>query len=205
MAWQNNKIIVFGGLRGNIAKKLGYNLEVRWSKFEDMAFFINKSEYGIQPDTLIPIWLRTNNKFSIIHDNGSLFTVKGELSLAADAYLNVWFGGEYNTYSLDNLSQPYHKPLSSVKLGASYLFVKKLKVWTEMYYYGKRYAVLQSGLIVDVELDGFLDLNLGADYAISDKFSVFLSATNLLNKHYERYYSYPVQGINVMAGVSLKF
>ena len=203
--WQNSKIIVFGGFRGNIAKKLGYNLEVRWSKFEDMAFFINKSEYSVQPNPVIPIWFRANNKFTIIHDNGSLFTVKGELSLAANASLNVWLGGEYNAYSLDNMNQPYHKPLSSVKLGASYLFVKKLKVWTEPFYYGKRYAIIQNGLTTDVELDGFIDLNLGADYAVSEKFSVFLTATNLLNNNYEVYYSFPVQGINVMAGVALKF
>jgi outer membrane receptor protein involved in Fe transport len=99
--------------------------------------------------------------------------------------------------------------LSSIKLGASYLFAKKLKVWTELYYYGKRYArklyVFPYSYYKDEELPSFFDINLGADYAVSDKFSVFLSATNLLNNNYDRFYSYPVQGINVMAGVSLKF
>jgi outer membrane cobalamin receptor len=83
--------------------------------------------------------------------------------------------------------------------------VKKLKVWTELFYTGKRYARIGSGVIMDTELDGFFDINLGADYAISEKFSVFLTATNLLNNNYEIYYSFPVQGINVMAGVVLKF
>ena len=205
LRWQNNKIIVFGGFRGNIVKKLAFNLEVRWQKFEDMAFFVNKSEYFRQPDSLIPIWIGTNNKFTILHDNGSLFTFKGELSYAASRQLKVWLAGEYNAYSLDNLSQPYHKPLSVIKFGASYLFVKKLNVWAELYYYGKRYAQLGGGVIMDVELDGFMDINFGADYALSDKFSVFLSATNLLNNNYDRFYNYPVQGINVMAGVALKF
>lgn len=203
LRWQNNKLIAFGGFRGNIAKKLGYNLEVRWSQFEDMAFFVNNPMYygnliGFGPP----------NRFTILHDKGSLLSFKGDLSYAANKQLKVWLGGQYNAYSLDSLSQPYHKPLTEVKFGASYLFVKKLNVWTELYFYGKRYARVNNTLGIlytDVELDSFFDINLGADYALSDQFSVFLSATNLLNKHYDRFYSYPVQGINVMAGVSLKF
>ncbi len=91
LRWQNSKIIAFGGLRGNIVKKLGYNVEVRWSKFEDMAFFVNSARYygnlvGYGPA----------NKFTILYDDGSRLTVKGELSYAVDSYLNVWAGGEYN-------------------------------------------------------------------------------------------------------------
>ena len=205
LRWQNNKIIVFGGVRGNIAKKLGFNLEVRWQKFEDMAFFVNISEYGVQSDPIIPLWIGTQNKFTALHDNGSLFAVKGDLTYMVNQQFKMWLGGQYNAYSLDTLPQPYHKPLTEVKLGASYLFVKKLKVWTELYYYGKRHARITSGVMMDVELDSFFDINLGADYAITEKFSVFLSATNLLNSNYDRFYSYPVQGINVMAGVTLKF
>ncbi len=101
----------------------------------------------------------------------------------------------------------YHKPLSEINFGASYLFKRKLKVWTELFYYGKRYARVIKVLTpyFDQELDSFFDINLGADYALSDKFSVFLSVTNLLNNNYERFYSYPVQGVNVTGGVALKF
>ncbi|MCF6169766.1 MAG: hypothetical protein L3J66_02155 [Bacteroidales bacterium] len=203
LRWQNNKIVAFGGLRGNIVKKLAYNLEVRWSKFEDMAFFVNSARYygnfvGYGPA----------NKFTILYDDGNRLTFKGELSYAVDSYLNVWFGGEYNSYSLDNLELAYHKPLSEINLGASYLFKRKLKVWTELFYYGKRYArtptVFWTFSNQEV-LGSFFDINLGADYAVSREFSVFLSVTNLLNNNYERFYSYPVQGVNVMAGVALKF
>jgi len=209
LRWQNNKIIVFGGFRGNIAKKLAYNLEVRWQKFEDMAFFVNKVVLMAAPPSLTNM-IRPLNKFTVLFDNGSLFTFKGELSYAANKQLKVWFSGRYNAYSLDSLSSPYHKPISEIKFGASYLFINKLNVWSELYYYGKRSArdATSTALGVtyaDIELSSFIDINLGADYALSDKFSVFLSVTNLLNNNYDRFYNYPVQGINVMAGVALKF
>lgn len=205
LGWQNNKLIVYAGVRGNITKKLGFDLGVGWNKFEDMTFFVNTSEYFVQPDTSIPVFVGTNNKFTILHDNGSVFKLKGELSYAVDARFKIWLAGQYYSYSLDSLKNPYHKPISEIKLGASYLVKNKLKVWTEIYSYGKRYAQIRSGVIDDIEIDGFIDINLGAEYYISDTFSVFLDASNLLNNNYDRFYSFPVQGINIMAGVALKF
>ncbi len=50
-----------------------------------------------------------------------------------------------------------------------------------------------------------VDWSLGAHYAINDKLSFFLDGHNLLNRHYERYAGYPVQGINAMLGAAFKF
>jgi outer membrane receptor protein involved in Fe transport len=54
-------------------------------------------------------------------------------------------------------------------------------------------------------MKGWLDLGLGAEYRITDRFSAFLKLNNLLNQGYERWYNYPVQGLNVLAGVGFSF
>jgi len=54
-------------------------------------------------------------------------------------------------------------------------------------------------------LDGFIDLNAGVDYTLTKQFTAFLSLTNILNKDYQRYYNYPVNGIQVMGGIMYKF
>jgi outer membrane receptor for ferrienterochelin and colicin len=146
------------------------------------------------------------NKFDVLHDKGSVFVFSGEVTYAASEKLNVNFGAKYNAYSLDSLKAPYHKPISEIKLGVSFLITEKIRIWSDIYYYGKRTAIDLSVLPnTQIDLDGFVDLNLGVDYKLTKELSAFLSLTNLLNNQYQRYYHYPVNGIQVMGGIMYKF
>lgn len=49
------------------------------------------------------------------------------------------------------------------------------------------------------------ELNLGAEYNHNDRFNVFMRLNNLLNAKYIVETGYPVQGFNVMLGVSVNF
>lgn len=198
--WQRNKLRAFGGLRGNIARQLGFNIEVSWLNFENMPFFINITDDPIWPSQA-PL-----NKFTTTLDNGTVFTISGELTYSLARELKLWLSGAYNIYSLDSLAQPYHKPISKIGLGGSYLIKKKVNIRAGFYSYGKRYAVdILTVEPAQIELDGFFDINVGLDYYVNDKLSVFLNGTNLLNNNYERFYNYPVQGLQVMAGIGFRF
>lgn len=200
--WKDNQFIGFAGLRGNLGQKVGYNLEGRWTLFENEYFYLN----SITQTTPSQIPNGPINKFNIVYDGGSVVNLKGEITYTHDSKFKTWIAAAYNIYVLDSLNNPYHKPITEVKLGASYLFVKKVNVWTEVYYVGKRSALDPRGLApTEMTLDSFFDINLGVDYQLKDNFSVFLKLTNMLNWNYEYYYQYPVQGINVMAGISYKF
>ncbi len=189
----------YGGIRGNISQKVVYSAQVSWKKFNNMFFFINI------PDGTIP--QLPFNKFTAIYDNGSVFGISGEVTFAANKKVNLIAGAKYNIYSLDSISEAYHKPSSEIKFGISALAAKKLKIWSEVYYYGKRVAldptILPLGTTID--LDGFIDLNAGVDYQLTDSFSAFLSVTNILNNDYQRYLNYPVHGIQLMGGITYKF
>ena len=56
-----------------------------------------------------------------------------------------------------------------------------------------------------IKADAVNELNIGAEYLFNDRVNVFLKLNNLLNKNYVTESGYPVQGFNVMAGVSLNF
>ncbi len=196
VTWQNNQFDVYGGIRGNIARSFGFNLKAAWLKFKNMPFYVNRRDNGAAPF----------NKFTVEFDDGSVFTVSGELTYTLKDNLKLWLSGEYNNYSLDTLAQPWHKPLSKITFGGSYLIAKKVFVWTELFSYGKRYAVLTSSVPPqEITLDGFFDINLGVTYFITKDLSVFLNGTNLLNRNYERYFNYPVQGLEIMGGVGFRF
>ena len=137
------------------------------------------------------------------YDKGSVFKISGEIAYVFSPEFKTWIGGYYHAYILDSLDKPYQKPLSMIQFGASGIIKKKLTLSAEIFSLGKRYAIDVANNTV--EMDGFFDINLGAEYKINEEFSVFLNATNLLNNHYERYYSYPVQGLQIMGGIGWRF
>jgi hypothetical protein len=51
----------------------------------------------------------------------------------------------------------------------------------------------------------YLDLNAGISYAFSNRLSAFAKGHNLLTTHYKRFYNYPVQGIQILGGITYKF
>jgi len=193
----DNTFKAYGGVRGNISDKINYSAQVSWQKFNNMFFFVNDTN----SKTSEPF-----NKFEAIYDKGSITTVSGEISYAASEKIDVNFGAKYNAYSLDTLDSPYQKPISEVKLGVSFLATEKIRIWTDVYYFGKRTALdLSVSPNTEIDLDAFIDLNIGVDYKLTKQLSAFLSLTNLLNSQYQRYYHYPVNGIQVMGGIMYKF
>lgn len=192
----------YGGIRGNIAQKVNFSAQVSWEKFNNMFFFVN-----VPDDTTINYLIAVPfNKFGVLYDKGSKVSINGELTFAASDKVNILFGAKYNAYTLDSLDKPYQKPTTVLKFGVSVLVTKKIRIWSDVYYYGKRTALDLTTLpSTEVDMDAFVDLNLGVDYKLTDQFSVFLSLTNLLNKQYERYYHYPVHGIQIMGGLMYKF
>ena len=75
------------------------------------------------------------------------------------------------------------KVLEGLKMNVGYDYVKRYK-----------------GLVNPVS-----DLHVGAAYELLDNVQVFARIHNLLNKDYLRMDAYPAQGMNVLAGASLRF
>jgi outer membrane cobalamin receptor len=49
------------------------------------------------------------------------------------------------------------------------------------------------------------ELNLRCSYSFNETFGFYASLNNILNRKQEIFYNYPIQGINVMAGVNINF
>jgi hypothetical protein len=55
------------------------------------------------------------------------------------------------------------------------------------------------------ELPAILDLQLKADYQITERVSAFAVGNNLLNRQNQRFLNYPVRGIQGILGVTVRF
>ena len=58
---------------------------------------------------------------------------------------------------------------------------------------------------ITITLDSYFDANAHLGYKINPQFSVFAKANNIVNKNYERWLNYPVQGIQFLAGLTYQF
>ncbi|NOY50052.1 MAG: TonB-dependent receptor [Chlorobi bacterium] len=200
LRWLKEKFNVFGGFKLSIAQNAGFQLKTGWKTFEDMAFFVNTGDYTLP--SLFP--LGPLNKFFTVYDNGSRFYTEASISVRAGKNFKLNIGGEYNAYNLDSLNKAYHKPLTKAFVGGSYLFGEKAKVSAELIFNGKRYA-RDIYKLADIELDPYIDLNAEFEYRVDENLAVFINGTNLLNNNYLQFYSYPVQGFQIMAGITYRF
>lgn len=110
-------------------------------------------------------------------------------------------GRKWKTDGIDNLALLFKpkmeidagimvRPISPLQIGVNY----KLVTREEPDSWESRFKV-----------EDISNLSAYASYAILKQLSVYAKADNLLNKKYQYYYGYPVQGVSFIGGLSFKF
>jgi hypothetical protein len=56
-----------------------------------------------------------------------------------------------------------------------------------------------------VNQNAFFDFNLGFEYRYNKSISAFLNFNNIIGQKYQVYNQFPVQGINILGGATLRF
>lgn len=197
----NTKYNIYGGIRGSFSTKLTFNLSAAKKKINNVPLFYNDTVYSIQ------------NKFDIVYDTIDVLNFTGQLSYKLGEKINIWTRGEYNMYSSLNQQYPWNLAPVEVTLGAVYDAADKIILRGNVFFVSDRKAksltFVDGAELVDgeyiVKLPSFVDFNLGAEYRYTKRFSVFLNFNNIISQKYRRYYKYPVQGINIMGGLTVSF
>ncbi|MFD2288564.1 hypothetical protein GJU39_18255 [Pedobacter petrophilus] len=214
--WLNNNILIkntveklsfSAGIKGTGGPGFGYKARVYVKQFDDMPLFINNF------DNL--------NKFDVIYDFGKtkLTGIEGELSVQVSDALK--WTGKLNVDDWKPAQETYSwfKPGLKVSSNFLYTYNKKLsfnaavviqddvkaKVNVQTPVNPLQYLVPNTGIERIETVKGFVDLGIGADYRINNKFSVFAKANNLLNSKYNRFLYYQVNGLNVFGGLTYSF
>ncbi|MDO8896751.1 MAG: TonB-dependent receptor, partial [Bacteroidales bacterium] len=146
------------------------------------------------------------NTLTVTFDNIKKLRFSGEASYKLTNKINIGTRLLFDQYTMDSLTKAWHMPGFQMHFIAGYQFDEKLRLKSELMFQDKRYAPSYvNGIENLVALKPVTDINLGAEYAINEQFTVFAQVNNLLHNRYERYYMYPVQGIQLFAGMSLRF
>lgn len=194
LEYSNNKFEVFGGLNGNLFETLDFNVCLSNSLIDNMPFFVNDTSNIL------------NNTFNVVFDDISLLKVKAEISYQKKERIKLNFGAAFNKYTMDKELKPWHKPDFEISFGANYNISNKFIIKAEIFAYSKIFArTFYNNTEISEEIKGWIDLNLGFEYRINKMFSVFVNFNNIGNLQYQKWYNYPVQQFNFIAGITYSF
>lgn len=203
------KLSISGGIKGTGGPGFGYKAKFYSKQIVDMPLFVNS--------------FSNFNKFDVIYDFGTmkLLGLEGEISVQVSDDLK-WTGKlNMEDYKPSVETASYFKPQLRVSSNLLYNFNKKLtfnaavviqddskaKVYlaNPLTSLGTYPAIPNPAIEKVVNVKGFVDLGIGADYKINNKFSAFAKANNLLNTNYAKFLYYRTNGSNIFGGISYSF
>jgi hypothetical protein len=135
----------------------------------------------------------------------------GELKVAVSESFSL--GASANIYSYDtkNQTEAWNSPSLKATVFSNFSITEKLYGGASLFYVGERKdrTILVGPFIIPVPvivtLDPYLDANVHFGYHINERFSVFAKGSNLIGENYEKWYGFPVQSIQLLAGATYKF
>ena len=204
------KLSISAGIKGTGGPGFGYKARFYSKKITDMPLFVNNFDKF--------------NKFDVIYDFGDmkLFGLEGELSVQVSD--NLKWTGKVNIedYKPSNEKESYFKPQLRISSNLLYIINKKLTFSADVAMQDDSKAkvylanAIPPGSMVYppipnfnnekvINVKGFVDLGVGADYKINPKFAAVIKINNLLNTNYSKYLYYRVNGLNAFGGITYSF
>ncbi|NJN27601.1 MAG: hypothetical protein HC819_17310 [Cyclobacteriaceae bacterium] len=190
----NKNVDIRAGVKGSLVQYIAFDAGVRSALYKNMYFYLN--------DPLAA------NRFQLLYDDGttSLFQFYTSLSFFKNNLVGSTLSARFNAYSTKKVSKAWHRPKVELDYSIWYNFYNKVKLTGDIFILSGIQAFdLESAEPAVIKLDPSIDLNLKIDYILSEKYSVFVSASNLLNNNYQVYYRYPSRGLLAMIGLSASF
>lgn len=189
------------GVRTSFSKMLQLHLGLDFQSLGDEVFFVNRNFQTIVGTDTINAH---NQQFALLQDDGKLFRLHGEINVNPTENSNVRFSATLMKYNMDYVEEPWYKPTFKLGLYGSFKPVERLKVRASFDLEGKRKAYNPT-LREAEELDAVMDLNIGAHYYISNRWTAFVDFSNITANDQKRWLGYSSHRFNALLGVTYKF
>jgi hypothetical protein len=185
------------GIRGNVENVFAYNIYGKYSALKDLYFFVNSEQ--TLPVTLVAL----KNNFDVVYDDARQLSAVADLKVSS-GFFEATLSGAYYSYTLDKLGAAFHRPEFVANLDINMKASKSL-VFNINACAGSKtpYTGTANGEIY--YNDEFINLGAGAEYMFTRSFSIFLNASNLLNRKNEVWHGYKLPGTGVLGGITFKF
>lgn len=196
LRFSRTQISVYGGLKGNLVKKLNYHFAAHYSYTKDMPLFM--------VDTLCYL----KNQFDVIYTNANILNVSGNLTwqvvdhLFLNFDLNFW-----KYYKLSNADHAWYKPTWEGAFGGKYYhgdrYIFDLNFIMQFGKWG--FFPLENNNYVVKQMRPTLNFDAGFEYLITPQFACFAQINNLASQYLSNYYDFKNLGLNFIVGVTYSF
>lgn len=194
----------FLGIKGILTKRMEFNVGVSFAQVANKALFVNDSA----------VVHRNRNQFNVIYDTMNIFTAEASLSYQQSEKLKLDFVGRFFNYQTSSVPYAWNLPMYQFIVRGNYVLNNKFIFHLDLHGEGGRKAQVYDSTLSNTTVeDGkfikdlglIIDCNVGAEYRYTDRISAFLQVNNVAAQQYFRWYSYPVQAIQVMGGLTVRF
>jgi len=188
---------IYYGIKGTLSKTISFNVRGFYKMYDNLPLFIN--------DTILTDMYR----FRVTYDRVNVLGFNASFSYQAGEKLKLDFMGEYNKYTTDIETYAWNLPEYIFTFRGNYNLFDKIYIKADFTLQGGRKS--PGGLfetdqtIANYDLGILADANLHLEYRYSKRLSAFLQFNNLAAQKYQRWYGYPVQGFQVMGGLTFGF
>lgn len=198
----NQRINLYGGIKGSVSSTISFNLKAQFEKLDNFAMFVNDTMYSYE------------NKFNIAYDSIDKTTLSAQVGYHLQEKIKIYLKGEYYNYSMLTEEYAWHMPNYEVSLLGVYDLADKILVRGNLRLVGSR-KTYSLNAVEDVEansegqyitdLKPYFDASLGIEYRYNKRLSAFLDLNNIVGKKYQRWTQYPVYSFNLLGGVTYSF
>lgn len=192
--WSNTTKNIHAGVKIGLIPNTDFHLGVNYSETENGGFFVTDFEPVFQ------------NSMKIIHDNYNRIRFQGDATYHHSDKIRSYLQVFYDQYNMNSFVHAWHQPALHGKAGTILQVIDRWRFGAEIIFEGERFAPDSESLLAkSIRLKPWADVNLSAAYLIMPHFEVFTEINNLTGNRYEKFYRYPVQGLQLFGGISLQF
>ncbi len=195
------------GLKGKISDVVSYNVKGSYASENKKPLLVNNDRIS----ALLLEGFDHGNSFSYRFDDIKTITGYGELKFEVNKKFTLGMSAEYFQYTLEKEQEAWNLPELKASAIIDYQINDDWFAGAQLFYMGERKDVNnQIANVIDqpeptLTLDSFFDANVNLGYRLNQQLSFFVKGNNLLGENYQRWANYPVQGIQVLGGVTYKF
>ncbi|UZO80893.1 TonB-dependent receptor [Aquimarina sp. ERC-38] len=206
----HQQLEAYVGIKGKISDIISYNVRGSFQTEEDKPLFIHNIE-NRGSSIRNREGFDYGNSFSYRYDDIQTVSAYAELNFDINRKFKLGVTGDFYSYETDNEEKAWNLPEIKISISSNYQINEQWSAGAQLFYVGERFEVDNTINFNNnepqpfVTIDSYLDANLNIGYRINEQWSVFAKGNNLLGNMYERWLHYPVQGIQVLGGVTYKF
>lgn len=199
------------GLKGKLLPNLSYNIKGSYTAENRKPLFKLNPENPFRDDEKGYYY---GNSFEVFYDDVKTIGIFGELNVDVNRNFSLGVNAEVYDYSTETENPAWNLPNLTASLFMDYQIGKKWYMGANLFFVGEREDLASTAVqnvlpsefpAAIVTLDSYFDANVHIGYRFNEQLSVFVKANNIANNNYLRWANYPVQGFQVLGGITYKF